>query len=156
MSGSSSSGTLGVRVDWTITLEDVTQLGVGEKGIYAKFVPLVVAARRCKEGAAQNWIKANTDLFLECQICDVQWAGEGQPKQPVRSCLVSAVASVLKIAATQKESHAASKGGGAFMTEPQRESVAQRVRHAALEVVAASHLETVRGALAGSLDCGEK
>ena len=69
---------------------------------------------------------------------------------------MSVVADVLKIAASQKEAYAAAKGEGAFMTEPQRESAAQRVRHAALEVVAASHLETVRGALAGSLDCGEK
>ena len=41
------------------------------------------------------------------------------------------------------------------MTEQERDGAAQRVRNAALEV-AASHLEAVRGALVGSLGCGEK
>ena len=41
------------------------------------------------------------------------------------------------------------------MTEQERDGAAQRVRNAALEV-AASHLEAVRGALVGSLGCGEE
>ena len=68
---------------------------------------------------------------------------------------MSVVADVLKIAATQKESYAASKGSGAFMTEQERDGAAQRLRDSALKV-AASHLETVRGALVGSLGCGEE
>ena len=155
MAGEASSGALGVKVDWERNLEDVTQLGIGKEGMFVKILPLVMAARQCVESTAKNWIKKNHALFSECRISDVQWTGEGQAKQPVRSCPVSAVASVLKIAATQKESHAAARGGGAPMTEQERDGAAQRVRNAALEV-AASHLEAVRGALVGSLGCGEK
>jgi hypothetical protein len=155
MAGSASSGALGVKVDWERNLEGVTQLGIGKEGILVKFVPLVMAARYCGLAQAQKWIKQNHALFSECQISDVQWTGEGQPTQPIKSCPVSAVADVLKIAATQKESYAAAKGVGAFMTEQERDGAAQRVRNAGLEV-AASHLEAVRGALVGSLGCGEK
>ena len=111
MAGEASSGALGVKVDWERNLEDVTQLGIGKEGMFVKILPLVMAARQCVESTAKNWIKKNHALFSECQISDVQWAGEGQPKQPVRSCPVSAVSEVLRIAATQKESHAAARGG---------------------------------------------
>ena len=126
MAGEASSGALGVKVDWERNLEDVTQLGIGKEGMFVKILPLVMAARQCVESTAKNWIKKNHALFSECRISDVQWTGEGQAKQPVRSCPVSAVASVLKIAATQKESHAAARGGGAPMTEQERDGAAQQ------------------------------
>ena len=89
----------------------MTQLGVGKEGMFVKMLPLVMAARQSGEGTAKNWIKKNLASFSECQISELQWAGEGQPTQAVRSCPVSAVSEVLRIAATQKEPYAAARGG---------------------------------------------
>ena len=111
MAGEASSGALGVKVDWERNLEDVTQLVIGKEGMFVTTLPLVMAARQCVESTAKNWINKNHALFSECQISDVQWTGEGQPKQPVKSCPVSVVADVLQITATHKESYAAARGG---------------------------------------------
>ena len=72
-------------------------------------------------------------IIFGMQISDLQWAGEEQPTQAVKSCPVSAVSEVLRIAATQKEPYVAARAGGAFMTEQERDGAAQRVRDAAGE-----------------------
>ena len=87
--------------------------------------------RKCVDGCAKNWFAENLHLFRDFNVTEKQWTDEGQASQRVRSCTVSLVGEVLRIASASKEQQGWGRKQDACMLEEERVQVTRKVQLAA-------------------------